>query len=81
MSSTVARALRPTPISVAESPYPISVAGEADLGPLVTAVAERVGRPPAEVRGLLEAEPVPDDKALTLLAQKLTELEREVRQP
>lgn len=54
---------------------------EGDLGPLVTAVAERVGRPATEVGDLLEAAPVPDDKALTLLAQKLAELEREVRQP
>lgn len=75
----VARTLREaTVLRLAEQ---LRLPREGDLGPLVTAVAERVGRPPTEVRGLLGAEPVPDDKALTLLAQKLAELEREVRQP
>ena len=51
------------------------------LDQLVPVVAMRIGRPTAEIRGLLEPRPVPDDAALTLLAQQLTELEREVRQP
>ena len=75
----VARTLREaTVLRLAEQ---LRLPREGDLGPLVTAVAERVVRPPTEVRGLLGAGPVPDDKALTLLAQKLAELEREVRQP
>lgn len=51
------------------------------LDQLVPVVAMRVDRPPTEVRHLLDAGPVADDAALTLLAQQLTELEREVRQP
>lgn len=48
---------------------------------LVLAVAARLGRRQDEIGDLLGPRPVPDDAALTLLAQRLTELEREVRQP
>jgi len=54
---------------------------DADPDLLAAAVAERLGRPRTDLRALLAPGPVPDDKALTLLAQKLAELEREVRQP
>jgi hypothetical protein len=54
---------------------------DADPDLLVAAVAERVGRPRTDLGALLATGVVPDDKALTLLAQKLAELEREVRQP
>jgi Domain of unknown function (DUF4350) len=48
---------------------------------LVEVVAEQVRRDPRDVRRILEHGPVPDDRSLTLLAQELAELEREVRQP
>lgn len=51
------------------------------LPQLVPVVAGHVHREPQEVRRMLEHRPVPDDLALTLLAQELAELEREVRQP
>lgn len=50
------------------------------LHQLVPMVAAHANREPRDVRALLEPGPVPDDRTLTLLAQELTELEREVRQ-
>lgn len=48
---------------------------------VVQVVAQQLGRDLHDVRRLLEHGPVPDDRSLTLLAQELAELEREVRQP
>lgn len=48
---------------------------------LVPMVAAHTGRRPEDVHAVLGNAPVPDDRTLTLLAQELAELEREVRQP
>jgi hypothetical protein len=48
---------------------------------LVRAVAAAAGRDPEEVRALLLTRPVPDDTALTRLAQELAALEKESLHP
>ena len=52
-----------------------------DPAVLVGAVARATGRDQADVHDLLSGRPVPDDAALTRLADDLAALEREVHHP
>ncbi|MFJ1705804.1 DUF4350 domain-containing protein [Kitasatospora sp. NPDC088346] len=56
-------------------------AGEPDPTALAAAVADRLGRPAADVRSLLYGGPPTDDAALLRLTDDLDALERQVRQP
>ncbi|MDH6126724.1 DUF4350 domain-containing protein [Kitasatospora sp. GP82] len=56
-------------------------AGEPDPAALCAAVADRSGRPAAEVHALLYGTPPTDDAALVRFTDDLDALERQVRQP